>query len=85
MSDIIKAIAEVSNYILVSAFGSGVAILVKRFFQHKPPGLQSLLDICLIKFCDAYMIQNLLGNLSYGTYDISFPFTVFTELVAALK
>ena len=66
MSDYIKAFFEASNYILVAAFGSGVAILVKRFLQNKPPGLQSLLDVCLMNVCDAYVIPNLFGNLAYG-------------------
>ena len=60
-----KNVFELCNYISVIIFGVGVASLVKRFLKDKPPGLQTLLDECIINACNAYIIHVL---IMYGFF-----------------
>ena len=52
-----KSLFELCNYISVIIFGVGVASLVKKFLNDKPPGFQTLLDACIVNACNAYIIH----------------------------
>ena len=61
-----KSVFGLCNYISVIVFSVGIASLAKRFLNDKPPGLQTLLDACIINACNAYMIHVLIMNGLYG-------------------
>ena len=61
-----KRVLGLCNYISVIVFSVGVASLVKRFLNDKPPGLQTLLDACLINACNAYIIHVFIMNGLFG-------------------
>ena len=60
------SVFELCNFISVIIFSVGVALLVKRFLKDKPPGLQTLLDACIINTCNAYITHIVIMNGFYG-------------------
>ena len=68
-----KSVFGLCNYISVIVCSVGIASLAKRFLNDKPPGLQTLLDACIINACNAYIIHVLIMNGLFGKYQFHSP------------